>query len=1110
MKRFIQFVFVLFFSTCWLNISADDAVIPDGIFADDLCTKLADGVNATTIAALNDGVFKTLATSLLNSTYDASNRCRSYRPYANRNTVTTLMGTSGGTSSRENPTGIYFKAGNAVVIVKNTNGKFVSLTVWDSDADKYEKTYPLKEGVNLLSITYNGLGYINYYTDDYDYSQPSALPKLEINIPSGDVNGIFERGMSATQWKSILSNAPFHHIDMLGRLAQMVFPTDALKQYCASDGGDLIQIYDSIVAIQVEMLGLAKYNRMPQGHFLFESSTTESGWYASGCTAHFGGGADQVCSPSAMHNNLWGVAHEMGHVNTNQSMKIVSTTEVINNIFSVWIQYALGKVEPAHLEQEVKNDVYYTGDLNGNGCYGIDMAGGRFNSYLNNEILSKTQWLCALGADAMGQPWSQWKYGNTDHFVKLCPLWQLSLYSRVIKPEKYDFWPDLNELCRTHSYSNEGQKMTNMLKFMCDAMGEDLTDFFRTSGMLRTYDKYMLDYGNASLNISAQDSADVVSYASKYAKPESPVLYYICANNIDAFKNKAAVQGTFGQGVTTSVTNTKAYLRFITVNHSVWKNVVAFETYSSSRLLHISMVGSGYTDNSKTRVYYPAGAQAVYAIGWDGSRTLVYGSAVAFDSFITPDETLSPTLLADGDTIMMVTKHQTTTDDGYLIENRKLTTTPSSKCYYVVENTGATGSITGRPTFYLRQAASGYYLNGSSFSTKDEARAWQFNTVAEMKNYHSADGTQVGGTSSTLADSADVIIASGRADSLAYLTTARGYAFLNVANSNNTWYLPNVIYQEIRTLVNNCWDLINKNPGSFENNKALMPALTNADEALVTEKTNQELHTIYNTLNVQYLKILRVQLQALVTKYAGQIGDNPGQYPSTGAFGKAVLTAKSVLGKGLTGDSLTLAYNDLTAAYVNLTSSDVNPVVAGYYRLRNAKTSQYPNTYLSVPASETSMPRYVKNVTNTDNTNYVFQIEASGSYFTIKSVTNGKYLSNAQGSDYIVKLSNAKSTFAIVSLGSCQFAVRTTAATSRTALFPDQWSGSEIAYWTDGDVDDGGAWYFEKAPDYTGISPVINDVQTQNHLTYDLQGRSVVNLQKGQFYIRNGKVFIAK
>lgn len=106
MKRFIQFVFVLFFSTCWLNISADDAVIPDGIFADDLCTKLADGVNATTIAALNDGVFKTLATSLLNNTYDASNRCRSYRPYANRSTVTALMGTSGGTSSRENPTGI--------------------------------------------------------------------------------------------------------------------------------------------------------------------------------------------------------------------------------------------------------------------------------------------------------------------------------------------------------------------------------------------------------------------------------------------------------------------------------------------------------------------------------------------------------------------------------------------------------------------------------------------------------------------------------------------------------------------------------------------------------------------------------------------------------------------------------------------------------------------------------------------------------------------------------------------------------------------------------------------------------------------------------------------
>lgn len=54
--------------------------------------------------------------------------------------------------------------------------------------------------------------------------------------------------------------------------------------------------------------------------------------------------------------------------------------------------------------------------------------------------------------------------------------------------------------------------------------------------------------------------------------------------------------------------------------------MTVFETYSENVLSHITMTGTGSTANKQTIVPYPAGSTRIEAVGWDGTRILVFGN----------------------------------------------------------------------------------------------------------------------------------------------------------------------------------------------------------------------------------------------------------------------------------------------------------------------------------------------------------------------------------------------------------------------------------------------------------------------------------------------------
>lgn len=146
---------------------------------------------------------------------------------------------------------------------------------------------------------------------------------------------------------------------------------------------------------------------------------------------------------------------------------------------------------------------------------------------------------------------SKYPYGG-DHFVKLCPLWQLLLYYReIVGGEKRDWYGDVAEIVRNtdESQLTNGQLQLNFMRNTMDVVKEDLTDFFIKAGMLKPIDKELDDYARGQMTITQTDCDELVKYASKYPKPATPVLYYLSANSEKSFKDKLAVEGTYNEGV---------------------------------------------------------------------------------------------------------------------------------------------------------------------------------------------------------------------------------------------------------------------------------------------------------------------------------------------------------------------------------------------------------------------------------------------------------------------------------------------------------------------------------------------------------------------------------
>jgi predicted RNA-binding protein with TRAM domain len=451
------------------------------------------------------------------------------------------------------------------------------------------RDYALQNGINVIKVSNKGNGYINYYTTSW-----KTAPKVKMHFLNAKEQGYFSpkyKGHTNDDWKRLLANAKGDCLDMHGEFTDCVFPVSSFKANCPNDGEWLMAIYDSIISVERDIMGIFKYkHEFPNRQCAITVATSGGLYHASN---------DGFCVPvnalrdptSRTHYDIWGAAHEYGHQNQTQGLRWIGLTEVTNNIMSAYVEHKLRTDGYHRLENESNGFRYYDFFE-----YNV-MKGGQFVPHAHNDV-----------------------------FCTLVPFWQLLIYTRIagIQPDAY---PELYETLRNQSAlssMSDGQHQVNFMKQWCHITKTNFLPYFKQVGMFKTVDESISDYSTRQLTITQAmlDNLEKEINAANY--PEPPAAFcYIDVNNYPAFRDKAAlVANTVGKGCSVSGNTVR-------IQHNQWKNVVGFETYKADgTLLHMTNYGHGDSayKPTMTSVVWNTSEKPAYimAVGYDGTRVKCY------------------------------------------------------------------------------------------------------------------------------------------------------------------------------------------------------------------------------------------------------------------------------------------------------------------------------------------------------------------------------------------------------------------------------------------------------------------------------------------------------
>lgn len=529
------------------------------IFEDKACTQLKTGVTKEDIDAIENEFIKNMALSIYNDVYDAF-RIGTFKSYPDPSIISSKNKT-GTYGIYDNVTGIYVKWGTEMVVFMDDFEGEISLRVVNHNQGFGGLDFVLRPGVNRFKVDTEGLAYIMYQNEN-QY-------EVKANFATGKVNGYFDVAKhSASDWKELINKAEYSYFDILGEFAHLSFTSEDLRQY-TPDVTDLIALYDDIVNLEQDFLGLYKYNRANKTRMYFRTNTHQNMYmYATSYrTEYHKGTMPALCDPATLKNSPWGPAHEVGHVNqTRPGLRWLGMTEVTTNIYSLYVQTEWGN--------GARIDVEQLGDYN-----------NRYEKAFT-EIL----------APKLPHP----EHG--DVFCKLVPFWQLQLYFSNVLGQT-DFYKDVHEIIReSENQPTHGASQVEFAKICSDVAQTDLTDFFKAWGFLATTNTGIDDYGQGQIQVTQTMVDDAVSYIQSkgYPKPEME-LRYLHDQSVGIFQGR----GDLSVGVAQVSENN------ITVSGT--QNAVVFQHERDGDVLFIS-------PRSSFKVTSFQSSDKLFAVGYDGER----------------------------------------------------------------------------------------------------------------------------------------------------------------------------------------------------------------------------------------------------------------------------------------------------------------------------------------------------------------------------------------------------------------------------------------------------------------------------------------------------------
>ncbi|MDR0421753.1 MAG: M60 family metallopeptidase [Proteiniphilum sp.] len=449
---------------------------PATLFTDGSCSALKPGVTQAAVDTVPILFYKQIAQQILSGKTEPG-RTASFRPWQHPDVMAARNRTAR-YSLRDNATGIYIDKPDEefVVLVGDTRGQELKMNVYDYGSGK-NVTFPLQEGLNVITPAQTGLVYIYNHTDGdvplipSDDASRKLVDDLSVTVQflSGHVNGFFDISRHTDKdWPAMLEKACAPEIDVLGTYAHVVWTVADYKKY-STPIVRMTGYIDSLVRQQHELMGLYYSGKTFANRIFIHIDYSAPAAYATDYrTAYNSGYANVICSEEGFLKRMWVLGHEVGHVNqVRPGMKWHGTTEVTNNLYAIYNQHRILGEAPRLFDNP---------------------AGDGYEFAFTQIIDAKQPYLLPDNFN--------------NHIPKVVPFWQLYLYFVEIRGEEH-FYHDLFQHYRTHdAAADPGLQQLDFVRQACTVGKTDLTGFFTAWGFLRPVDRVINDYGNQTVRIT--------------------------------------------------------------------------------------------------------------------------------------------------------------------------------------------------------------------------------------------------------------------------------------------------------------------------------------------------------------------------------------------------------------------------------------------------------------------------------------------------------------------------------------------------------------------------------------------------------------------------------
>ncbi len=486
---------------------------PSKLFANTICTELNPGITLKDIERCPVEFYRTLALHIYNKAYDTEFRVATFKAWRDPN-LDSKERRTGKYSLLDNPTGIVATAGEefALFVGDEADTEKISLRIIDlytgaEEKDGYNnsETYPLRSGLNRFTPSISGLAYVIYHD-----AEPEQRPVVAMNFATGVVNGYYDsQRHSASDWNRLIGGASYMHFDMVGRFVHITFPTKSIKEYCGTNGDEVVDFYDKMVRMEQEFMGFGDNGYFPYyGNrlYMYVGYRQRYFMFATGYrTCYHLRTMKNVLTMEIAKKGCWGVSHEMGHVHqTLPLMKWIGMTEVTNNIMSLYIQTEMLN-QPTNLT-----------------------TNNRYNEAREKREVDGTI------------PFSDYTI-----WEQLTMFWQLYLYNtKVLGNDKY--YADIYQAARTNDIPmgaddkvDHGACQVRFARWACDAAKLDLTEFFEYWGLFMPTSKEVKDYATSQLTVTEEEVQATKDYirSRNYPKPDAnDPIWLITDDNYESYK----------------------------------------------------------------------------------------------------------------------------------------------------------------------------------------------------------------------------------------------------------------------------------------------------------------------------------------------------------------------------------------------------------------------------------------------------------------------------------------------------------------------------------------------------------------------------------------------